>query len=94
MSLWSLGFLAGGVVILVVAVLLLGILAQARRILKLAQTASDVVAEIDASTQSVWALRNTNKVAGEILAGAQAIDSNAAAIVDAVSHNHGSKEIA
>lgn len=94
MSLWTLGFLAGGAVILVVAILLLGILVQARRILRLAQTASEVVAEIDVSTQSVWALRSTNKVAGDILAGAQAIDANAAAIVDAVSHTHGSKETA
>ena len=73
-------------VVLVVAVLLLGILYQAHRILKLARTASAVVAEIDENTRSVWALSQTNEVAGQLLGGAQAIDQNAAAIVAAVSH--------
>ena len=86
MTLWTAGFLIGIVVVLVVAVLLLGILWQARRILKLAKTASAVVAEIDENTQSVWALRDTNAVARQIFDGAEAIDANAAAIVAAVSH--------
>ena len=87
MTYWTAGFLIGIVVVLVVAVLLLGILWQARRILKLAKTATAVVAEIDENTRSVWALRDTNTVAGKILDGAQAIDDNAAAIVAAVSHD-------
>jgi len=86
MTLWTAGFLLGLVVVLVVAVLLLGILYQAHRILKLARTASAVVAEIDENTRSVWALSQTNEVAGQLLGGAQAIDQNAAAIVAAVSH--------
>ncbi len=86
---WTLGFALGVVVIVVVAALLLGILYQARRILALAQTAAEVVGEIDDNTRSVWALRDTNAVAGQILDGARAIDANAAAIVDAVSHTHG-----
>ncbi len=87
MTLWTAGFLVGIVVVLVVATLLIGILWQARRILKLARTASEVVAEIDENTRSVWALRDTNTVAGQILEGAEAIDNNAAAIVAAVSHD-------
>ena len=86
MTLWTAGFLLGLVVVLVVAVLLLGILYQAHRILKLARIASAVVAEIDENTRSVWALSQTNEVAGQLLGGAQAIDQNAAAIVAAVSH--------
>ncbi len=86
---WTLGFALGVVVIVVVAALALGILFQARRILALARTAVDVVGEIDENTRSVWALRDTNAVAGQILDGARAIDANAAAIVDAVSHSHG-----
>ena len=86
MTLWTAGFLLGLVVVLVVAVLLLGILYQAHRILKLARTASAVVAEIDENTRSVWALSQTNEVAGQLLGDAQAIDQNAAAIVAAVSH--------
>jgi hypothetical protein len=91
MSLWALGFIAGLLVVLVVAALLVGILIQARRILGLAKVAADVVAQIDVNTRSVWALAATNKVAGDILAGATAIDANAAAIVAAVSHSDQSK---
>ncbi len=94
MTLWTAGFLIGIVVVLVVATLLIGILWQARRILKLARTASAVVAEIDGNTRSVWALRDTNTVAGQILEGAEAIDNNAAAIVAAVSHDAASQTAA
>lgn len=87
MTFWTAGFLIGIVVVLVVATLLIGILLQARRILKLAKTASSVVADIDQNTRSVWALRDTNTVAGQILDGAQAIDDNAATIVAALSHD-------
>ncbi len=94
MTLWTLGFLAGLIVVLIVAVLLLGIIVQARRILRLAKTASVVVAEIDQNTRSVWALRDTNNVAVQILDGAHAIDTNAAAIVAAVSHEAPAKSAA
>ena len=87
MTFWTAGFLISIVVVLVVATLLIGILLQARRILKLAKTASSVVADIDQNTRSVWALRDTNTVAGQILDGAQAIDDNAATIVAALSHD-------
>jgi len=94
MSLWTLGFLLGAVVVVVVAVLLLGIIQQARRIHTLAKAASGLVGEIDLNTRSVWALRDTNAVAEEILAGATAIEANATAIVDAVSHTHDSAKVA
>lgn len=94
MTLWTLGFILGLVVVLVVAVLLIGILMQAHRILGLAKTASAVVAEIDQNTRSVWALRDTNTVAEGILDGARAIDANAAAIVTAVSHDSSSENVA
>jgi hypothetical protein len=86
MTFWLIGFAAGILVVLIVAVLLISILYQAWRILRLARTASQVVAEIDANTRSVWALTSTNKVAKGLLEGASAIDGNAAAIVRAVSH--------
>lgn len=88
MSAWSFGFLLALVVTVVVVALLLGIIMQARRILRLAGTASAVVAEIDTNTRSVWALRDTNAVAGQILGGAQAIEANAGAIVEAVAACH------
>lgn len=88
MTLWTLGFLVGLVVVLVVALLLIGILYQACRILKLAKTASQVVADIDENTRSVWALRDTNDVAENILNGAEAIKDNTSAIVSVLSHDN------
>jgi len=88
MSYWTIGFAAAGAVVIVVAALLVGIIYQALRILRLARMASDVVGQIDVNTQSVWALRDTNAVAGKILAGAREIDANAAAIVNALSASH------
>lgn len=94
MSLWTLGFIAGGAIVVVVALLLIGIIYQATRILRLARTAAAVVGEIDTQTRSVWALRDTNVVAEQILEGARAIDANAAAIVGAVSASHDNRKLA
>jgi len=94
MSLWTLGFVLGAVVVVIVAVLLLGIIQQARRIQALANAAAGLVGEIDLNTRSVWALRDTNAVAAEILDGATAIEANAVAIVDAVSHTHEPEKVA
>ena len=79
--------IAAVVVVVIVAVLLIGILYQALRIKRLALAASGIVADIDANTRSVWALRQTNQVAEQILEGAKAIEGNAGAIVNAVSHD-------
>ena len=94
MSFWTFGFIAGGAVVVVVAVLLIGIIYQATRILRLARTASEVVGQIDSQTGSVWALRDTNAVAEQLLDGARAIDANAAAIVGAVSASHDTRKSA
>ena len=94
MSLWTFGFIAGAAIVVVVAALLIGIILQARRILRLARVASDVVGQIDVQTRSVWALRDTNIVAEQILEGARAIDANAAAIVGVVSASHDQRKSA
>ena len=94
MSLWTIGFLAGAIVVLIVAALLIGIIWQAKRILRLGNVAVAVVGEIDVNTRSVWALRNTNAVATQILEGASAIDTNAAAIVSAVAGTHVNRIVA
>ena len=88
MTLWLIGFIAAVIVVLLVAALLIGILIEARRIRALALAASGLVQEIDANTRIVWALRNTNVVAGALLVGAAAIDANAAAIVGALGGAH------
>ena len=94
MSLWALGFLAGGIVVLVVAILLIGIIWQAKRILRLANAAALAVGEIDVNTRSIWALRDTNSVATGILEAGRAIDTNAAAIVNAVAGTHANRSVA
>jgi hypothetical protein len=78
--LWLVGFTLAGVVVIVVAVLLITIILLARRIAGLAATALAVVREIDTSTKPIWSLNTTNKVAHDLLGGAQAIDANAKAI--------------
>ncbi|MGI9490785.1 MAG: hypothetical protein ACR2RF_33785 [Geminicoccaceae bacterium] len=94
MTYWTLGFLVGLVVVLVVATLLIGILYQARRIRRLALAASDIVGDIDTNTRSIWALRDTNAVAGQLLEGARAIEGNCASIVDAVGRTHRGTDVA
>lgn len=94
MSLWLLGFLAGLVVVLVVAVLLVGILVEALRIRNLARRASVLVAEIDQNTRGIWALTQTHAVAGALLEGARAIDANSATIVEVVSGPQDAKSAA
>ena len=94
MSLWTIGFVAGAAIVVVVAVLLIGIILQAQKILRLALVASDVVGEIDTQTRSVWALRDTNAVAAQLLEGARAIDGNAAAIAGVLTASHGARKSA
>jgi hypothetical protein len=84
MTLWAIGYLLGVTVVLVVALLLIGILLQARRIHRLATAASAIVADIDSNTRSVWMLAATNDVAKSLLGGAEAVEQNAMAIVNAV----------
>ena len=84
---WALGFGVAAAVVVAVAVLLLAILWQARRIRRLASTAAEIVGEIDANTRSVWRVAKINRTAGALLDGAAAIEANARAIREAVTHN-------
>ena len=92
MSLWTIGFIAGAAVVVLVAVLLIGIILQAQKILRLARIAADVVGEVDLQTRSVWALRDTNAVAAQLLEGARAIDANAAAIAGVLTASHNARK--
>jgi len=46
------------------------------------------------NTRSIWALRDTNAVAGKLLEGARAIEGNCASIVDAVGRTHRGTDVA
>jgi hypothetical protein len=91
MTPWTIGFAAAAVVVVVVAALLLAIIWQCQRIIRLSRTGLAVVEEIDRNTRCIWSLRETRAVAGRLLAGAEAIEGNAAAIVQAVSHGSGDR---
>ena len=87
MTYWTLGFAVAAAVVVVVAALLLGIIWQCQRIVRLSRTGLAVVEEIDRNTRCIWLLGETGAVAGRLLEGASAIERNAGAIVRAVSHD-------
>lgn len=80
---WGLGIAVA--LVAVAAALLVGIWLAARAILGHAAEALGAAELIAADTQVIWQLDETNRVAGEILMGAESIESHGAQIVDAVS---------
>ena len=72
------------VLVLAAAGLLIAVIWCARRIRILAGVALEVVEEIEGNTKPIWRLNDTNKVAGHLLVGARAIESNAGKIVSAL----------
>tara|TARA_B100000497_G_C7685583_1_gene415426 strand:+ start:2084 stop:2368 length:285 start_codon:yes stop_codon:yes gene_type:complete len=72
------------VIILVAAVLLILVWTSARRILKLATAALGLVVQIKENTNSIWGLQTTNEVATDILNGAEAIETHAGMVAQAL----------
>ena len=79
---WYLGLAIAVVVVLLVAVLVLLIIATARQILANATHALGIANEIVANTQPIWELDTTNRVAIDLLDGAQAIEQHAGQIAE------------
>lgn len=86
-SWWFLWLGIAVAIVIAAAILLITIIVLARRIAATAETALQVVAEIEESTRPVWEINTTNKVAGDLLTGASAIEANAKSIVDALTDN-------
>jgi len=84
---WYIWLAIGGAVVIAAAALLITIIVLAHKIADLANTAITVGLEIEANTKSIWQLNNSKKVTDDLLDGATAIESNAVAILDAVSEN-------
>lgn len=82
MTLWTYSLIAGTIVVLIVAVLLIMLITAARRVDKHAAEIWTAGKHIAGNTVSIWMLNTTNKVAGEILGTAVSIDKRAAAIDD------------
>jgi hypothetical protein len=81
---WFVWLGVAGVIVAAAAALLVTIALLARRIGALAATALEVVEQIEKNTKPIWQLNTTNKVAKELLGGAQAIEANAGAVVGAL----------
>jgi hypothetical protein len=80
---WYISLIVAAVIVVIAAVLLLAILVTARSIDRGAKAALDMVKQIRANTQVIWALEDTNKVARQLLGGAESILFHAGEIVQA-----------
>lgn len=83
-TLWTWSLVAGAVVIIIVAVLLLAIISTARKIDRHALDIWNAGKQIAASTVNIWMLTKTNEVAREILDTAVSIDSRLKALGQAL----------
>ena len=81
---WFLWLGVATVLIIAAATLLLLVNAAARRILKLALAALNLVVEIRKNTDSIWGLQQTNEVAGKILKGSGDIKDHLTLVSDAL----------
>ena len=72
---WNLGFVLGGTIVLIVAVLLIAILLVARNIRRLAAEALSVAGEIESGTAPIWQIGGANNIIKEIAACARSIES-------------------
>ncbi len=80
---WYIGLAIAAAVVVIAAVLLLTILFTARSIDRGAKAALEMVKQIRENTQVIWALEDTNKVARQLLGGAESILFHAGEIVQA-----------
>jgi len=81
-TIWTYSLIAGAVVILIVAVLLILIVLTARKIDYHAKEIWLAGKNIAGNTVSIWMLKDTNMVAGDILATAKSIAGVAGSIDD------------
>jgi len=81
---WLIGLAVVGVIVIIAAVLLILIWLAAKRILKLAGVALEVVKEIQQNTNSIWELEKTNGVATSIQSEATAIKEHATLVAEAL----------
>ncbi len=84
-TIFAWGLAIAVVLIAAAAALLVGVWLAARAILGHAAEALEAAEQIAADTQVIWQLDETNRIAGEILMGAESIESHGAQIVGAVS---------
>lgn len=83
-TIWFIGLGITVVIVLVAAGLLIAVLMVARSIEEKAGVALGIVKQIRDNTMVIWALQDTNYVAGQLQEGAESILGNAVEIVTAL----------
>lgn len=83
-TIWYWSLVVAGIVVLLAAALLIAIILAARSILGHARQALEAAEHIAEDTKVIWALAESNRVAGEILSTAESIEANGARIVQAL----------
>lgn len=74
---WYIGLAIAIIIIVIATILLIMIWVAAKRILKLANVALELVIQIKDNTNSIWELQDTNKVAVSVLNEAKNIRDHA-----------------
>src|SRR5262245_7020424 len=82
---WTLGFLLGGVIVVVDAALLISILLVARNIERLAGQALGVAGEISKETRPIWLLADANNIVEDIVGIVRSIEAQVTTIADELS---------
>jgi len=81
---WTVGLVIAAVIVVIAAALLLAVLSAAKSIERGAGAALGMVKQIRENTQVIWALQDTNRVAAQLLGGAESILNHAGQIAQAL----------
>ena len=81
---WLIGLGLVSLIVVIAAVLLILVFLAAKRILRLAGAALEIVTQIKNNTNSIWELETTNIVATNIQNEAEAIEAHATLVAEAL----------
>lgn len=81
---WLIGLGLVSLIVVIAAVLLILVFLAAKRILRLAGAALEIVTQIKNNTLPIWELETTNKVAVDIQNEAEAIQAHATLVAKAL----------
>ena len=84
---WNLGFILGGAIVIIVAVLLIAILLVARNIRRLAAEALSMAGEIETATAPIWGIGAANDIIREMAIAAKSIESRVKTMAAALEHS-------
>jgi|TARA_B110000914_G_C15477372_1_gene453825 hypothetical protein len=81
---WLIGLVLVSLIVVIAAVLLILVFLAAKRILRLAGAALEIVTQIKNNTLPIWELETSNKVAVNIQNEAEAIEAHATLVAEAL----------